>query len=146
VQQLGPNAFGQTLEPGRIRDCYLGLLLPPPPAGEPEAGTVLIVAPAALLHPRIPQPAGSLIYELLTGHPDRQPGELLFLADLTVELRPWPAAQTHGPASPRGRAASHQLSWRLVSLTCIPCKRAAAPGIRAAVPLSSATSGPDERF
>jgi hypothetical protein len=34
-----------------------------------------------------PQPAGSLIYEFLTGHPERQPGELVFLADLTCELR-----------------------------------------------------------
>jgi hypothetical protein len=47
---------------------------------------------------------------------------------------------------PRGRAASHQLSCRLVSFTCIPCKRAAAPGTRAAVPVSSASSRPDERF
>jgi hypothetical protein len=90
VHQLGPNAFGELLQPGRVRDCYLGLLLPPPPAGEPEAGTILIVAPPALLHPRVPQPAGSLIYELLTGHPEREPGELVFVADLTVELRAWP--------------------------------------------------------
>jgi hypothetical protein len=41
----------------------------PGPAGELEAGTVLIVGPGALLHPAVPQPAGSLIYELLTGHP-----------------------------------------------------------------------------
>jgi hypothetical protein len=54
VDQLGPNALGETLEPGRVADCYLGLLLPPPPAGEPEAGTVLIVGPAALLHPVSP--------------------------------------------------------------------------------------------
>jgi hypothetical protein len=26
----------------------------------------------------------------VTGHPDRAPGELVFLADLTVELRAWP--------------------------------------------------------
>jgi hypothetical protein len=90
VQQLGPNAFGDMLEPGRVGDCYLGLQLPPPPAGEPEAGTVLIVAPAALLYPGVPQPAGSLVYELLSGHPDRQAGELVFLADLTCELRAWP--------------------------------------------------------
>jgi hypothetical protein len=44
VDQLGPNALGEVLEPGRIADCYLGLLLPPGPAGEPEAGTMLIVA------------------------------------------------------------------------------------------------------
>jgi hypothetical protein len=90
VDQLGPNALGEILEPGRVSDCYLGLLLPPGPAGEPEAGTVLVVAPSTLLHPRVPQPAGSLVYQLLTGHPERAPGELVFVADLTVELRAWP--------------------------------------------------------
>jgi hypothetical protein len=90
VSELGPNAHGEWCNPGRVADCYLGLLLPPPPAREPEAGRVLVVAPAALLHPYVPQPAGSLVYELLTGHPDRQPHELVFLADLTNELRPWP--------------------------------------------------------
>jgi hypothetical protein len=90
VTQLGVNAHGEVLEPGRVPDCYLGLLLPPGPAGEPEAGTVLMVTPAGLLHPRVPQPAGSLIYELLTGHPKRKAGDLVFLADLTGELRAWP--------------------------------------------------------
>jgi hypothetical protein len=90
VDQMGPNALGESLEPGRVADCYLGLLLPPPPAGEPEAGAVLVVAPAALLHPGVPQPAGSLVYELLTGYPEREPGELVFVADLTGELRAWP--------------------------------------------------------
>jgi hypothetical protein len=90
VDQLGPNALGEVLEPGRVADCYLGLLLPPGSAGELEAGTVLIVAPAALLHPQVPQPDGSLVYELLTGHPEREAGELVFLADLTGELRAWP--------------------------------------------------------
>ena len=59
MDQLGPNALGQVLEPGRATDCYLGLLLPPGPAGEPEAGTILIIAPAALLHPRVPSPTGA---------------------------------------------------------------------------------------
>jgi hypothetical protein len=90
VAQLGANADGEVLEPGRVSDCYLGLLLPPGPAGELEAGTVLIVAPAALLHPRVPQPAGSLVYGLLPGHPEREAGELVFVADLTGELRAWP--------------------------------------------------------
>jgi hypothetical protein len=89
VAQLGANAHGQVLEAGRVPDCYLGLLLPPGPAGEPEAGSVLVVAPAALLHPHIPQPAGSLVYELVAGHQERQPGKLVFLADLTLELRAW---------------------------------------------------------
>jgi hypothetical protein len=90
VGQLGLNALGEVLEPGRVADCYLGLLLPPGTAGEPEAGTMLVVAPAALLHPAVPQPAGSLVYELLTGHPEREAGELVFVADLTGELRAWP--------------------------------------------------------
>ena len=90
MDQLGPNALGEVLEPGRVADCYLGLLLPPGSVGEPEAGTVLVVGPAALLHPRVPQPDGSLVYELLTGHPEREAGELVFVADLTGELRAWP--------------------------------------------------------
>ena len=90
MDQLGPNAVGETLEPGRVTNCYLGLLLPPGPAGEPEAGTVLIVIPAALLHLLVPQPAGSLVYGLLTGHPEREAGALVFVADLTCELRAWP--------------------------------------------------------
>jgi hypothetical protein len=90
VDQFGPNALGETLAPGRVADCYLGLLLPPGPAGELEAGTVLVVGPAALLHPGVPQPAGSLVYELLTGHPEREAGELVFVVDLTGELRAWP--------------------------------------------------------
>jgi hypothetical protein len=56
----------------------------------PEPGSVLVVAPAALLHRQIPQPHGQVLYELLTGHPDRAPRELVFLADLTTELRAWP--------------------------------------------------------
>jgi hypothetical protein len=89
VAQLGANAHGEVLVPGRVPDCYLGLLLNPP--GDQRAGTVLVVAPASLLHPGIPQPDGTLLYELVTGHPDRQPQELVFVADLTVELRAWPS-------------------------------------------------------
>jgi hypothetical protein len=48
------------------------------------------VGPAALLHPGVPQPPGSLVYELLTGNPEREAGELVFVADLTGELRVWP--------------------------------------------------------
>ena len=85
VSELGPNAFGEPVEPGRV-DCYLALPMPP----EDDVGGVLVVAPRWLLHPAVPQPAGSLVYELATGHPDRQPGELVFPADLAVELRAWP--------------------------------------------------------
>jgi hypothetical protein len=72
VAQIDANAHGEVLEPGRATGCYLGLLLAPGSAGEPEVGIILIVPPAALLHPRVPQPDGSLVYGLLTGHPDRE--------------------------------------------------------------------------
>jgi hypothetical protein len=88
VVQLGTNAHGEVLEPGRVPDCYLGLLHDPLEAG--QGAKVLVVTPAALLHPAVPQPDGTLLYALLTGHPDRAPGQVVFLADLTVELRAWP--------------------------------------------------------
>ena len=89
MRELGPNADGELLEPGRVSDCYLGLLLR---AGDPDqAPGVLVVSPAALLHPAVPQPDGTLVYELVTGHPDRAAQELVFLPDLAVALRAWPA-------------------------------------------------------
>jgi hypothetical protein len=121
VDQLGRNALGEVLEPGRVADCYLGLLLPPGSIGELEAGTVLVVAPAALLHPGVPQPAGSLVYELLTGHPEREAGELVFVADLTGGLRA-PGPKTRGPRSvstlsrsPRRLSAAGRTAKSLVS-------------------------------
>lgn len=89
--RLGPNAYGEHLQPSRVADCYLGILLDQPLAEiAPEPGRVLVIAPAALLHRQIPQPHGQVLYDLVTGHPDRAPRELVFLADLTVELRAWP--------------------------------------------------------
>jgi hypothetical protein len=49
VAQLGRNADGESLEPGRVPDCYLGLVLAP--SGTAEAPEVLVVAPAARLRP-----------------------------------------------------------------------------------------------
>jgi hypothetical protein len=89
VAQLGRNADGEVLEPGRVPDCYLGLLLDPTDH-DTEAAGVLVVTPAALLHPQVPQPDGTVLYELVTGHPDRTSHELVFLTDLAVELRAWP--------------------------------------------------------
>ena len=88
ISELGPNTFGEHHDPGRVADCYLALPLPNQDGDGP--GGVLVVAPRWLLHPAIPQPAGSLLYELVTGHPDRGPGELVLPADLAVELRAWP--------------------------------------------------------
>jgi len=48
-----------------------------------------VVGPAALLHPKVCQPDGRAVYDLVTGHPDRASRELVFLADLAVELRAW---------------------------------------------------------
>jgi hypothetical protein len=89
VGQLGVNAHGEVLESGRVSDCYFGLRFDP--ADDAEDAGVLVVAPASLLHPCVPQPHGTVLYALVTGHPDRAPGELVFLADLTLELRAWPA-------------------------------------------------------
>ncbi len=89
--RLGPNAYGEQLRPGRVVDCYLAILLDQPLAEiAPEPGRVLVVAPATLLAEQLPQPDGQVLYELLTGHPDRAPRDLVFLADLTTELRAWP--------------------------------------------------------
>jgi hypothetical protein len=91
------------LSPAGVGDCSLGLLLPAPPTGEPEAGRLLVVAPCALLHPHVPQPAGSLVDELLTGHPDRQPHELVFLAETvdTAGNEVRQPADGHGQGSDR---------------------------------------------
>jgi hypothetical protein len=111
VAQLGPNAFGEVLVPGRVPDCYLGLRLDP--AGPPEPAGVLVVAPAALLHPGVPQPDGTVLYELLTGHPDRAPRELVFVADLTVELRAWPLdTWAKVGVDPQAAAAAVVAGWR----------------------------------
>jgi hypothetical protein len=76
---LGPNAYGEHLRPGRVTDCYLGILLDQPLAEiAPEPGRVLVVAPAGLLHGEIPQPHGQVLYDLLTGHPGWAPRELVF--------------------------------------------------------------------
>jgi hypothetical protein len=111
VAQLGANAHGEVLVPGRVPDCYLGLLLEPPRDQQP--GRVLVVAPTALLHPCIPQPDGTLLYELVTGHPNRQPQALVFVADLTVELRAWPAdTWAKLGIDPRAAAGAVIAAWR----------------------------------
>jgi hypothetical protein len=104
VGQLGANAHGEVLQPGRVPDCYLGLLLDPPE--DAEAAGVLVVAPAGLLHPSVPQPDGTVLYELVSGHPDRAAGELVFLADLTMELRAWPT-DTWSKVGVDPQAAAH---------------------------------------
>jgi hypothetical protein len=111
MSQLGANALGEVLVPGRVPDCYLGLRLDP--GGDAQAAGVLVVAPAVLLHPAVPQPDGTLLYELLTGHPDRTPHELVFLADLTVQLRAWPAdTWSEAGVDPQAAAGAVVAGWQ----------------------------------
>jgi hypothetical protein len=109
--QLGANAHGEVLEAGRVTGCYLGLLLDP--AENAEAAGVLVVVPAALLHPCVPRPDGTVLYELLTGHPNRTPGQLVFLVDLTVELRAWPTdTWAKVGVDPQAAAGAVVAAWR----------------------------------
>jgi hypothetical protein len=90
VRRLGPNSFGEELLPGAVDDCYLGLLVDQPLAASlPAPGSLLVVGPSTLLDERIRQPDGRAVYDLVTGHPERIPRDLVFLADLAVELRTW---------------------------------------------------------
>jgi hypothetical protein len=103
VSELGPNALGEHLDPGRVADCYLAL---PVATGGEGSGRVLVVAPRALLHPAVPQPAGSLLYELVTGGPNREPFELVFPADLAEELHAWPPATSAALAAELARVGA----------------------------------------
>jgi hypothetical protein len=115
VAQLGANADGEVLEPGRVPDCYLGLRLDP---ADIKAARVLVVAPAALLHPAVPQPDGTVLYELVTGHPDRASRELVFLADLAVELRAWPTDTWASlGVDPQAATGAVITAWRRGDLT-----------------------------
>jgi hypothetical protein len=90
VRRLGPNSDGEELTPGAVEDCYLGLLVDQVLAATlPTQGSLVVVGPSALLEERVRQPDGRAVYDLVTGHPDRSPRELVFLADLAVELRAW---------------------------------------------------------
>jgi hypothetical protein len=93
VRRLGPNSSGEELTPGAVEDCYLGLLVDQPLAATlPTSGSLVVVGPSALLDERVRQPDGRAVYDLVTGHPDRTSRELVFVADLAVELRAWQGA------------------------------------------------------
>jgi hypothetical protein len=73
--------------------------------------------PGRATAPRVPQPAGSLLYELLAGHLDRQPGELVFLTRLRVPRgmpRSWQAKDLprNGQVAPSSAAAAVTLPSR----------------------------------
>jgi hypothetical protein len=55
VRRLGPNSVGEELTPGAVADCSLGLLVDQPLAATlPAPGSLLVVDPAAMLHPQGP--------------------------------------------------------------------------------------------
>ena len=54
-----------------------------------------------------------MLYELLTGHPDRTPHQLVFLADLTVQLRAWPAdTWSKAGVDPQAAASAVNSAWQ----------------------------------
>jgi hypothetical protein len=72
VAQLGANAHGEVLEPGRVPDCHLGLRLVPD--DDDHVAGVLAVEPASLLHPGVPQPDGTVLDALVcAGHRPPRP-------------------------------------------------------------------------
>jgi hypothetical protein len=61
----------------------------------------------------VPQPDGTVLYELVTGHPDRTPYELVFVADLTVELRALPSdTWAKLDVDPQAAAGGVITAWR----------------------------------
>jgi hypothetical protein len=72
------------LEP--INDVYLLFLNRPPDDIPPDDGGATVVAGASLGHPELPQPDAQRLFDRLTRRPDRYPGALIFLSDLTAEL------------------------------------------------------------
>jgi hypothetical protein len=75
---------------GPVRPNALDGLLPPGPAGEPRGRHRPGRRPGRPAPSTGSPAARHPVYALLTGHPEREPDELVFLADLTVELRAWP--------------------------------------------------------
>jgi hypothetical protein len=69
-----------------VEDIHLLFLNRPPDDVPADNGGATIVPAASLLHPELPQPDAQRLFDLLTRHPNRYPGALVFLSDLTAEL------------------------------------------------------------
>ena len=72
--------------PEPVEGVHLLFLNRPPDDIPPDDGGATIVPAASLHHPGLPQPDGHRLFDLLTRHPDRPPGALVFLSDLSAEL------------------------------------------------------------
>ena len=62
MSELGPNAFGEPVDPGRV-DCYLALALPPDDEEDGRGGVL----------------GAGLTYDLIERHVDTQPWTLSFV-------------------------------------------------------------------
>ena len=81
-----PPGQGWAGRPEPVEGVHLLFLNRPPHDIPPGDGGATIVAAASLHHPGLPQPDGQRLFDLLTRHPDRHPGALVFLSDLSAEL------------------------------------------------------------
>ena len=125
-ERAWPQRRRAVVRPRPGADGYLAL--PLPVHNGAGAGRVLVVAPAALLHPRVPQPAGSLLYELATGHPGRGPRELVFPAEPRRRAAPGERQVKRG--RPRGRAGRGGTRPTPLGSGCGPRRRRHAPARR----------------
>lgn len=69
-----------------VEDVYLLFLNRPPDDVPADDGGATVVPAPSLHHPELPQPDAHRLLERLIAHPDRYPGALVFLSDLTAEL------------------------------------------------------------
>lgn len=69
-----------------VEDIYLLFLNRPPDDIPADDGGATVVPAASLYHPDLPQPDAQRLLDRLTRHPERYPGALVFLSDLTAEL------------------------------------------------------------
>jgi hypothetical protein len=108
--QLGANAHGEVLEAGRVPDCYLGLLLEP--AEDAEGAGVLVVAPQGAAASGRAAAGRHRAVRAADRPPGPDAGQLVFLADLTVELRAWPAdTWTKVGVDPQAAAGALVAGW-----------------------------------
>jgi hypothetical protein len=82
--RLHPAHALSRLDP--VEDVYLLYLNRPPDDVPADDGGATVVPAASLYHPQLPQPDAQRLLDRLTSHPDRYPGALVFLSDLTAEL------------------------------------------------------------
>jgi hypothetical protein len=81
-----PDQVWAGRRPEPVEGVHLLFLNRPPDDIPPDDGGATIVPAASLHHPGLPQPDGQRLFNLLTRHPERHPGALVFLSDLSAEL------------------------------------------------------------